>query len=51
MSYQDVDLQSLLYRLEAQIRSLNELGMTKGRDTAFLYPLVEAALPEELLNL
>ena len=42
--------QQLYDRLESHLRSLESLGMTGDKYAAFLFPLVESSLPEDLLR-
>lgn len=41
---------SLYDKLETQLRGLESLGVTSDKYAAMLYPLVESALPEEVLK-
>lgn len=41
---------SLYDKLETQLRGLESLGVTRDKYAAMLYPLVESALPEEVLK-
>ena len=44
-------LNSLYDQIEAQLRSLETLGVTSDTCSAMLFPLVESCLPEELLKI
>ncbi|XP_043496428.1 uncharacterized protein LOC122520404 [Polistes fuscatus] len=43
-------LSGLYDNLESRLRALESLGLTNDTDATILYPLVESALPEELLR-
>lgn len=45
-----IPLSSLYDKIEAQLRSLESLGVTSDKCGAMLLPLVESSLPEELLR-
>ncbi|UYV69239.1 hypothetical protein LAZ67_6002942, partial [Cordylochernes scorpioides] len=45
-----IGIEDLYDRLESYLRSLESLGITIEQYAAFLYPLVESSLPEELLT-
>ncbi|UYV73851.1 hypothetical protein LAZ67_11001138, partial [Cordylochernes scorpioides] len=45
-----IGIEDLYDRLESYLRSLESLGITIEQYAAFLYPLVESGLPEELLT-
>jgi hypothetical protein len=36
--------------LESHLRALETLGVTQEQSAAFLYPLVESSLPEEIVR-
>ncbi|UYV75610.1 hypothetical protein LAZ67_13000736, partial [Cordylochernes scorpioides] len=44
-----IGIEDLYDKLESYLRSLESLGITTEQNAAFLYPLVESSLPEELL--
>ncbi|KAJ8980431.1 hypothetical protein NQ317_018823 [Molorchus minor] len=44
-----MSLTSLFDQLETQLRALETLGVTSDKYAAMLYPLVESALPEDIL--
>ncbi|XP_074035654.1 uncharacterized protein [Leptinotarsa decemlineata] len=46
-----MSLSSLYDRLETQLRALESLGVTTEKYAAMLFPLVESALPSELLKI
>lgn len=41
----------LYYELNTQITALESLGVTKDKYAAFIYPLIESALPVETLKI
>ncbi|GFW09899.1 integrase catalytic domain-containing protein [Trichonephila clavipes] len=45
-----VNLSSLYDKIEAQLRALESLGVTKEKYAAMLFPLVESCLPAEILR-
>ncbi|GFY33694.1 integrase catalytic domain-containing protein [Trichonephila clavipes] len=45
-----VNLSSLYDKIEAQLRALESLGVTKQKYAAMLFPLVESCLPAEILR-
>ncbi|UYV63722.1 hypothetical protein LAZ67_2005429 [Cordylochernes scorpioides] len=45
-----IKIEDLYDRLESYLRSLESLGITTEQNAAFLYPLVESSLPEELIT-
>ncbi|GFW47826.1 DUF1758 domain-containing protein [Trichonephila clavipes] len=45
-----VNLSSLYDKIEAQLRALESLGVTKEKYAAMLFPLVESRLPAEILR-
>ncbi|GFV45664.1 uncharacterized protein TNCV_2739401, partial [Trichonephila clavipes] len=45
-----VNLSSLYDKIEAQLRALESLGVTKEKYAAMLFPLVESCLPSEILR-
>ncbi|GFW41826.1 integrase catalytic domain-containing protein [Trichonephila clavipes] len=45
-----VNLYSLYDKMEAQLRALESLGVTKEKYAAMLFPLVESCLPAEILR-
>ncbi|UYV63070.1 hypothetical protein LAZ67_2003055 [Cordylochernes scorpioides] len=45
-----IRIEDLYDRLESYLRSLESLGITIEQNAAFLYPLVESSLPEELIT-
>ncbi|UYV75141.1 hypothetical protein LAZ67_12002621 [Cordylochernes scorpioides] len=45
-----IGIEDLYDKLESYLRSLESLGITTEQNAAFLYPLVESSLPEELLT-
>ncbi|GFW02597.1 integrase catalytic domain-containing protein [Trichonephila clavipes] len=45
-----VNLSSLYDKIEAQLRALESLGVTKEKYAAMLFPLVESCLPAEILH-
>ncbi|GFU45188.1 uncharacterized protein TNCV_4236201 [Trichonephila clavipes] len=45
-----VNLSSLYDKIEAQLRDLESLGVTKEKYAAMLFPLVESCLPSEILR-
>ncbi|GFV20598.1 uncharacterized protein TNCV_776441 [Trichonephila clavipes] len=45
-----VNLSSLYDKIEAQLRALESLGVTKEKYAAMLFPLVESCLPVEILR-
>ncbi|GFT35291.1 integrase catalytic domain-containing protein [Trichonephila clavipes] len=46
----NVNLSSLYDKIEAQLRALESLGVTKEKYAAMLFPLVESCLPAEILR-
>ncbi|KAF2888196.1 hypothetical protein ILUMI_17977, partial [Ignelater luminosus] len=49
-SSEQIPLSKIYDKLEAQLRALESLGVTKDKCAAMLYPLVESSLPEELIR-
>lgn len=49
-SNEETSLSKIYDKLEAQLRALESLGVTKDKCAAMLYPLVESSLPEELIR-
>ncbi|KAF2886493.1 hypothetical protein ILUMI_19680 [Ignelater luminosus] len=49
-SSEQILLSKIYDKLEAQLRALESLGVTKDKCAAMLYPLVESSLPEELMR-
>ncbi|KAF2890626.1 hypothetical protein ILUMI_15547 [Ignelater luminosus] len=49
-SNEQIPLSKIYDKLEAQLRALESLGVTKDKCAAMLYPLVETSLPEELIR-
>lgn len=47
----NLSLPTLYDKLNTQIRALESLGLTSGSYNSFLYPLVESALPTEILKI
>ncbi|UYV64607.1 hypothetical protein LAZ67_3001299 [Cordylochernes scorpioides] len=45
-----IGIEDLYDKLESYLRSLESLGITAEQNAAFLYPLVESSLPEELIT-
>ncbi|GFW34735.1 DUF1758 domain-containing protein [Trichonephila clavipes] len=45
------DLSSLYDKLQTRIRALDSLGLTKGKYANILFPLVESALPVDIVKL
>ncbi|GFX98676.1 integrase catalytic domain-containing protein [Trichonephila clavipes] len=45
------DLSSLYDKLQTRIRALDSLGLTKDKYTDILFPLVESALPVDIVKL
>ncbi|GFU42294.1 integrase catalytic domain-containing protein [Trichonephila clavipes] len=45
-----INLSSLYDKIEAQLRALESLGVTKEKYAAMLFPLVESCLPAEILR-
>ncbi|GFY32522.1 integrase catalytic domain-containing protein [Trichonephila clavipes] len=45
-----VNLSSLYDKIEAQLRAVESLGVTKEKYAAMLFPLVESCLPSEILR-
>jgi len=45
-----VSLSSMYDELESHLRALETLGVTQEQSAAFLYPLVESSLPEEVVR-
>ncbi|UYV64634.1 hypothetical protein LAZ67_3001408 [Cordylochernes scorpioides] len=45
-----IGIENLYDKLESYLRSLESLGITAEQNAAFLYPLVESSLPEELIT-
>ncbi|UYV79999.1 hypothetical protein LAZ67_18001367, partial [Cordylochernes scorpioides] len=45
-----IKIEDLYGKLESYLRSLESLGITTEQNAAFLYPLVESSLPEELIT-
>ncbi|GFS56425.1 hypothetical protein TNCV_4302591 [Trichonephila clavipes] len=48
--HRKVNLSSLYEKIEAQLRALESLGVTKEKYAAILFPLVESCLPAEILS-
>lgn len=46
---QPLNLRDLFDKLTTYLHSLDSLGITKSRYDAFLYPLIESAIPENIL--
>lgn len=49
-THKGIQLRTFYDRLEAQLRSLETLGVAKGRYTSMLYPLVDSAIPHYLIR-
>ncbi|GFS68085.1 integrase catalytic domain-containing protein [Trichonephila clavipes] len=45
------DISSLYYKLQTRIRALDSLGLTKDKYADILFPLVESALPVDIVKL
>ena len=45
----DTTLSGMYDELESHLRALETLGVTQEQSAAFLYPLVESSLPEEVV--
>ena len=46
----NVTLSAMYDEIESHLRALETLGVTQEQSAAFLYPLVESSLPEELIR-
>lgn len=46
----ELDLTTLYDKMNAQLRALESLGVTKEKYSAFILPMVESALPQDILK-